>query len=112
LEYRLSNQIDALKTVEYYQRALNRDVLDFYRGDMDASEFLDDMIRLIEGPSLSAPGMKVAGTWALTPRTTRRKMTPYWQERIDQETDFVLDYAEAIEKAKEAGDPVGRCKRA
>ena len=106
LEYRLSNQIDALKTVEYYQRALNRDVLDFYRGDMDASEFLDDMIRLIEGQFERAwnEGSRDVG---VDPKDHTPEDDAVLQERIDQETDFVLDYAEAIEKAKEAGDPVG-----
>ena len=40
---------EALKTEAYYSQALNRAVLEFYRGDMDAGEFIDEMIRLIEG---------------------------------------------------------------
>src|SRR5512137_1880428 len=40
---------DALKTEAYYNRALNQAVLEFYRDEMDAGEFIDEMIRLIEG---------------------------------------------------------------
>lgn len=106
LDVSLSKQIDALKTVDYYDRALNRDVLDFYRGDMESGEFIEDMIRLIEGQFSRAwnEGMRNVG---LDPG---KDMTPEWesilQGEIDAELDHVLDFAQAIEDARLAGTPV------
>ena len=106
LDHSLASQVDALKTVEYYNRALNRDVLDFYRGDMEAGEFIEDMIRLIEGQFERAwnEGSRDVG---VDPNEHTPEDDAALQERVSQEMDFVLDYAEAIEKAKAAGDPVG-----
>lgn len=106
LEHSLSSQLDALKTVDYYDRALNRDVLDFYRGDMEAGEFIDDMIRLIEGQFTRAwnEGMREVG---LDPA---KDMTDEWegilQGEIDAELDHVLDFAQAIEDARTNNKPV------
>jgi hypothetical protein len=106
LDQPLSSQLDALKTVDYYDRALSRDVLDFYRGDMGAGEFIDDMIQLVEGQFTRAwnEGMREVG---LDPQ---KDMKPEWEQvlkdEIDAELEHVLDYAQAIEDARIAGDPV------
>lgn len=96
----------ALKTEAYYNRALNAAVLEFYRGEMDAGEFIDEMIRLIEGQFGRAwnEGSRDVG---VDPKDHTAEDDAALQERIDKETDFILDYAEAIERAKIAGDPVG-----
>lgn len=96
----------ALKTVAYYERALNRAVLDFYRDDIDAGEFIDEMVRLIEGQFERAwnEGSREAG---IDPQTHSEDDDAELQQRIDKELDFVLDYAEAIEKARIEGAPVG-----
>lgn len=96
---------DALKTVDYYERALNRAVLDFYRGDSDAGEFIDEMIRLIEGQFERAwnEGSRAVG---VDPKEHTEEDDAELQDRIDKEEDHVLDYAEAIEQARINGDPL------
>lgn len=97
---------EALKTEAYYNQALNRAVLEFYRGDSDAGEFIDEMIRLIEGQFERAwnEGSRDVG---VDPKDHTPDDDAVLQERIDKETEFILDYAEAIEKAKIEGSPVG-----
>jgi hypothetical protein len=97
---------EALKTEAYYNQALNRAVLEFYRGDSDAGEFIDEMIRLIEGQFERAwnEGSRDVG---VDPNDHTPEDDAVLQEHIDKETDFILDYAEAIEAARIAGDPVG-----
>lgn len=97
---------DALKTEAYYNQALNRAVLEFYRGDIDASEFIDEMIRLIEGQFTRAwnEGSRAVG---VDPKDHTPDDDAVLQEHIDKEMEYILDYAEAIEKAKINGDPVG-----
>lgn len=97
---------EALKTEAYYNRALNQAVLDFYRGDIDAGDFIDEMIRLIEGQFGRAwnEGSRDVG---VDPKEHTPEDDAALQERIDQETEHILDYAEAIEKAKIEGTPVG-----
>jgi len=96
---------EALKTVDYYERALNRAVLDFYRGDIEAGEFIDEMVRLIEGQFERAwnEGSRAVG---VDPKDHVQEDKDELQERIDAELEHVLDYAEAIEKAKIEGAPV------
>ena len=90
----------------YYQRALWSSTRDFHAGDMEAGEFIDDMIRLIEGQMRRAwnEGMRNVG---LDPK---RDMTPAYegrlQEIINSEFDHVLDFASDIEKAAQDGKPV------
>lgn len=106
LDHGLASQVDALKTVDYYQRALSRDVLDFYRADMEAGEFIEDMIRLIEGQFERAwnEGMRNVG---LDPAKDQK---PEWDEvlqgEISAELDHVLDFAQAIEDARMTGQSV------
>jgi hypothetical protein len=105
IEGKLSESIDALKTEAFYNRALRRDILDYYRNDMEAGEFIDDMIRLIDGQLTRAwnEGMRQN---ALDPK---EDMTDEYQEILDgiisAEYDHVLDLASAIEAARtnEAG---------
>jgi len=96
----------ALKTEAYYNRALNQAVLDFYRGDSDAGEFIDEMIRLIEGQFERAwnEGSRDVN---VDPADHTPEDDAVLQERINQETEFILDYAEAIEKARIEGADVG-----
>lgn len=96
---------EALKTEAYYNRALNQAVLDFYRGDIDAGEFIDEMIRLIEGQFERAwnEGSRDVG---VDPKDHTADDDAILQDHINKETDYVLDYAEAIEKARIDGTPV------
>lgn len=95
----------ALKTEAYYNRALNSAVLEFYRGEMDAGEFIDEMIRLIEGQFRRAwnEGSRDVG---VDPKDHTPEDDAILEEHINQETEHILDYAEAIEKAKIDGAPV------
>jgi hypothetical protein len=95
----------ALKTEAYYNRALNSAVLEFYRGEMDAGDFIDEMIRLIEGQFGRAwnEGSRDVG---VDPKDHTPEDDAILEEHINQETDHILDYAEAIEKAKIDGTPV------
>jgi hypothetical protein len=95
----------ALKTVGYWDRALNRAVLDFYNGDIDASEFIDEMVRLIEEQFTRAwnEGARDVG---YGPEDYTEDDKAELQDHIDKELEFVLDYAEGIESAKLNGDPV------
>ena len=43
---------EALKTIGYYDRSLSAAVRDFYKGEIDSGEFIDEMIRLIEGQDI------------------------------------------------------------
>ena len=101
---------NAMKTEAYYRRALNRDVLDFYRGDIDSGEFIDDMVMLISEQLTRAwnEGMRAND---LDPK---KDMTDEWQGILDQlikdEEDHVLDYAQAIEDARKAGTPIDPLK--
>jgi hypothetical protein len=102
----LAEHLDEIKTVGYYRRALRRAVLDFYRGDIDAFAFIDEMIRLIEGQFTRAfnEGMRKMG---LDPTTD---MTPEWRTALNQkvfaEHNNILDFAQAIEDARNNnGDP-------
>jgi hypothetical protein len=103
----LSSYIDGLKTVDAYERSLKAAVREFYRGDTDAGEFIDEMIRLIDGQLTRAwnEGMREN---KLDPK---EDMTPEWeavlQESINSEYDHVLDFADAIEKGRNPKDPQG-----
>jgi hypothetical protein len=100
----------AMKTEAYYRRALNRDVLDFYRGDIESGEFIDDMVMLISEQLTRAwnEGMRENG---LDPK---KDMTDEWQGILDgliaDEEDHVLDYAQAIEDARNNGTPIDPLK--
>lgn len=96
----------AVKTVNYYQRTLSRDVREFYAGDMDTGAFIDDMIRLVEEQLTRAwnEGMRNND---LDPA---KDMTEEWQAVLDgeinEEMEHILDFAQAIEDAAAAGKPV------
>jgi hypothetical protein len=95
----LSFDADAFKTVDYYNRALSRDVLDLWRGDMPRDEFVDDMLRLIEGQFRKAWGEGMREN-ELDPQ---KDMTPEWEDILQNamanELDFVEPYADAIIEA-------------
>jgi len=90
---------EGIKTIAYYDRSLSRAVRDFYGGEIDAGEFIDEMIRLVEGQLTRAwnEGMRGNG---LDPR---RNMTDAWREvlqgEINSEFDHVLDFAADVERA-------------
>lgn len=97
---------NAVKTEGYYARVLDRAVRDLYEGEIDVGEFIDEQIRLIEEQFRRAwnEGMRNVG---LDPATD---LIDEWEmvllEKIDAEQEFILDYAEAIMQARQAGDPV------
>lgn len=102
---RLSQAIEKIKTQAYYQTSMETAVREFYRGDIDAGDFIDEMIRLIEGQLRRAwnEGMRKN---ELDPS---KDMTDEWegilQDAIDSELDHVLDFAQAIEDAKNPENP-------
>lgn len=103
----LSQHIDAIKTLNYYGRALDKAVTDFYGGKADAGQFIDKMIDLIDGQLTRAwhEGMRNVG---LDPA---QEMLVVYEKQlrgiINAEYDRVLDFAQAIEDARKAGLPVG-----
>lgn len=97
---------DALKTEAYYQRSLDRAVRDFYAGEIDEGEFIDEMIRLIEGQFGRAwnEGSRAVG---VDPKDHTEEDDSLLQEKVDAELDHVLDFASAIDNAAANGEPVG-----
>jgi len=97
---------EGIKTIAYYDRSLSRAVRDFYGGEIDAGEFIDEMIRLVEGQLTRAwnEGMRGNG---LDPR---KDMTDAWrgilQGEINSEMDHILDYAGQIEQAAASQAPI------
>jgi hypothetical protein len=96
----------AIKTVAYYDRVLSRDVRDFYNGEMDTGAFIDDMIRLVEEQLTRAwnEGMRNND---LDPQ---KDMTDEWQAvlqgEIGEEMEHILDFAQEIEDAAAAKEPL------
>lgn len=93
------------KTEEYYKRALDRDVRDFYDGQMDEGEFIDEMIRLIEG-QFGRAFREGARDVDYDPKNFSDEDTAWLQARIDEEMNHVLDFAQAINDAASNGQPV------
>ena len=99
----LAANINAIKTEAYYERALNRDVLDFYRGDMDSGEFIEDMVQLIEGQFTRAwnEGMRNND---LDPE---KDMTDDWEGILQEAIDNAKEAIALMLKAMiEDGDPI------
>lgn len=102
----LSQHIDAIKTIGYYGRALDKAVVDFYGNKLEAGQFIDKMITLIDGQLTRAwnEGMRNVGLDPL------RDMLPIHEQQlrgiVNGEYDRVLDFAQAIEDARKAGLPV------
>ena len=102
----LAANIEAVKTQAYYQRALWDWTQRFYNNKVDVSAFLDKFIGLVEDQLRRAwnEGMRNVG---LDPA---RDMLPLYQAHlqkiIDAEFNQVLDFAGAIEKARQEGKPV------
>lgn len=94
----------AYKTEAYYERALNRAVLDFYQGG-DAGAFIDKMLYLID-EQFGRAWREGARDVGYNPQDFTEEDDAVLQERINAEREFILDYADRIEKAREAGDPV------
>ena len=97
---------EALKTIGYYDRSLSAAVRDFYKGEIDSGEFIDEMIRLIEGQLTRAwnEGMRENG---LDPR---KDLTDAWREvlqgEVNSEFDHVLDFAADVERAAQQQLPL------
>jgi hypothetical protein len=102
----LSANIDALKTVDYFRRVLRKSVLDFWRGDIDVSTFLDKMIYTVENQLRRAwnEGMRAVG---LDPK---EDMTPEFQAILDgvisKEFDYILNFAQAVQDARDEEKPI------
>lgn len=101
----LKHKREAIKTVAYYVRALRRAVLNFFRQDMDAFEFIDEMVRLIEGQFTRAwnEGAKKAG---FDPKDQTDEDLQILQDRIEQEQEFVLGFASDIESTRIEQKPI------
>ena len=102
----LSQHIDALKTEAFYKRSLDKAIVDFYNGKLDAGGFLDKMIALVEGQLTKAwnEGFRNMGVDPLTDMIAQQRAR--LQQIINGEFDHVLDFAQAIEDARKAGLPV------
>jgi hypothetical protein len=102
----LPKHIDAIKTVGHFTRVMRRAVLDFYRGDIDAFEFISVMLALVEDQLTRAwnEGMREL---ELDPKLD---MKPEWEvvlaQKIGEQEEYILPLAEAIEKARGAGTPI------
>lgn len=96
---------ESYKTVKYYGIALDRAIRDFYDGSMDEGEFIDEMIRLIEGQFGRAwnEGMREVG---FDPKRMSAADRASLQGRIDKEFEFILDFAQQIDNAAAEGKPV------
>ena len=101
----MANNMQAVKTVAYYVRALRRAVLNFYRGEMDAFEFIDDMVGLIEGQFTRAwnEGAREAGT---EPKDMTDEDKLILIDRMEQEQQFILGFASDIETARMEQTPI------
>lgn len=95
---------EALKTVNYYERSLAGAIREFYQ-DGDASAFIDEMVRLVEGQFRRAwnEGSRAVD---VDPKDHEQEDDDELQNHIDEELEFVLDFAQGIEDARIAGDPV------
>jgi hypothetical protein len=96
----------ATKTVGYFRRVLNKAVLDFYRDDITAFEFIDIMTRLIEDQYRRAwnQGARDVG---FNPKDMTDDDILTIMERIDREKEYILDFAGGIENARLTGGSVG-----
>lgn len=91
---------EAMKTRAYYQRVLNRAVLNFYRGDIDAFSFIDTMIRLVDDQFRRAwnEGARDVG---YDPEDMTQDDLFVLLERQEQEKEYILNFASGIENARE-----------
>ena len=93
----------ALKTINYYRRVMWKAVLKYFNQEIGDTEFLDVMIRLIEGQMRRAwnEGMRAVG---LDPAI---EMKPVWeqmiQEAIQSEFNYVLKLANDIQRTRGLG---------
>jgi len=94
-----------LKTEKFYARAMRRAVLDFYTGKINAYQFIDAMMDMIQDQFTRAwnEGAKAVG-YDPEDQTVEDWFT--LQKRIEQETDYILEFAGGIEEAVALGDPV------
>ena len=101
----LAANIEAVKTQAYFQRALWDYTRKFYSNDMDVSTFLDKFIALVEDQARRAwnEGMRNVG---LDPKNITIDQRAYLQNIITEEFNHVLDFASAIEQARNEGKPV------
>jgi hypothetical protein len=97
--------LDALKTVAYYERSLNRAVLDFYGGSIDESAFIDKMIYLIE-EQFGRAWREGARDVGFNPDDISEGETEFLQARMDREMEHILDFAQGIQDAAANGEPV------
>ena len=90
--------IDALKTVAYFTRVLRRAVLNFYRMDIDAFDFIDIMARLIEDQFTRAwnQGARAVG---FDPAQMTAADQAELMAKINAQADHVLNFAQDIENA-------------
>lgn len=95
----------AVKTQAYYQRVLNRAVLQFHRDDLSAGGFIDTMLRLIDEQFRRAwnAGAREVG---YTPADMTQDDLFVLLERTEQEKEYILDFAGGIEKARLEGGSV------
>lgn len=98
--------LEMVKTIAQFSRMLKRAVLELWRGTENEFEFIDRMTYAIDEQYRRAwnEGMRSVG---LDPV---RDMLAEWENvlnaRIEQEYNYVLDFADAILKAREEGGPV------
>lgn len=94
--YGIETHTDALKTVEYFQRTIERDTRLLYRGEIGQAEFENRLVDLLDQQLDRAwnEGMRANG---LDPK---QDMIPEYEDRLEEiklsELDHVPDFSEAI----------------
>lgn len=101
----LAANIQAVKTQAYFQRALWEYTRKFHSGSMDVSTFLDKFIALVEDQARRAwnEGMRNVNQ---DPSQMSIPQRARLQEIINQEFNHVLEFASAIEQARNDSKPV------
>ncbi len=103
--HKFLKQRDVVKTFAYYVRALRRAVLNFYRMDMDAFEFIDEMVRLIDEQFTRAwnEGAREVG---VDPKDMTDDDLAILERRKIDEQQHILGFASDIETARMEQAPI------
>jgi len=101
----LTQTIANLKTEAHYDRVLRRAVRDLYTSKIDESEFIDIQIRLVE-EQFGRAWREGARDVDFNPENMTDDDMTVLAERVETEKDRILDYAQSVLDAREAGNPV------
>lgn len=97
--------MDALKTVAFFRRVMRRATRDFYNGSIDAFGFIGRMADLISDQFRRAWNQGARDVGYPLEKITDSDRIPL-QAAIDEQADFLLDFAEAVEEATLTDAPI------